>query len=421
MNDTNPSEILSNFDHGDDMQLRVRYQSTYGAMIALGMLLDTVEIEEVYCEQHEDLLLRRTDGTFCGCQLKTRHPKLGAFKTDDPQISDALARFVALDIQFTGKFARYIIATNVAFWQREKNSKNLPHMIELARLIQSGAVPTQSKEIRKIVRLLSEKHKCKRPQVWSVLARVELQSELPQFQDVEKQLAVKIAEVLDQPHRRLDELTRAARSLVQLVTNASSLNHTTPLARYFVFLQNPAAAEELAVIQGKKITKRQLLQAIHQAFESETLLASCQRISLSDLPKGATVLEKKLTVGGLSASDVTLLKDFKFSADKLLQEWMWKYGPEEAARRYDHMQLVVQEDCSEAHNRTISKTTVYGPAMLTRLRENVRTSARDVALKFAKMGVAHHHLLGVSGILTEECKVWWSERFNMAQGDSDVA
>jgi hypothetical protein len=130
MNDTNPSEILSNSDHGDDMQLRVRYQSTYGAMIALGMLLDTVEIEEVYCEQHEDLLLRRTDGTFCGCQVKTRHPKLGAFKTDDAQISDAFARFVALDIQFNGKFARYIIATNVAFWQQEKNSKSLPHLPE---------------------------------------------------------------------------------------------------------------------------------------------------------------------------------------------------------------------------------------------------------------------------------------------------
>jgi len=92
----NPISTLSRADHGDDMQLRVRYQATYVAMIALGMLLEPTEIEVIYCEHHEDLLIRKNDAMFCGCQVKTRQPKLGPFKADDVQIKQALSRFVAL-------------------------------------------------------------------------------------------------------------------------------------------------------------------------------------------------------------------------------------------------------------------------------------------------------------------------------------
>jgi hypothetical protein len=408
----NPASVLSHTDHGDDMQRRVRYQATYAATIALGMLLEPTEIVEVYCEHHEDLLIRKNDGTFCGCQVKTRQAKLGPFKADDAQIKAALGRFMALEIQFFGKFGRFVIATNVAFWQQEESSKNLPFLIGVARLIKNGTKLKLSNEIRKFIRSFSEEHKCKRDRVWSVLARTELDPELPQFQDVEMQLAIKIAEVLDESQRRLDELARAARALIQMVMDASSLNHKTPLIGYFVFLQNPTASEEAAIIEGKRISKAQLVQTIRQSFHSETLLASCSRISVAELPKGVTLLEKKMGAGGVSVSEIALLKDFKFSTDKLLQEWMWKYGPEEAIRRYDHMQLAVKEDCFEASAKTSSKTTYYGTAMLARVRENLRATNRVPSLKFSNMGITYHHLLGISGILTEDCAVWWSERFN---------
>ena len=72
--------------------------------------------------------------------------------------------------------------------------------------------------------------------------------------------------------------------------------------------------------------------------------------------------------------------------------------PEEASRRYDHMQFLVKADCFEASARTKSTSTLYGPAMLARLRENLRTTSNTPSLKFPAMGVTYHlyHLLCVS-------------------------
>jgi len=65
--------------------------------------------------------------------------------------------------------------------------------------------------------------------------------------------------------------------------------------------------------------------------------------------------------------------------------------PEEASRWYDHMQFLVKNDCFEASARTKSRSTLYGPAMLARLRENLRTTSNTPFLKFPAMGVTYHH------------------------------
>jgi hypothetical protein len=118
-----PITALSSVDHGDDMQMRVRYQSTYAAIVALGLLLDETGIQEIYCEQHEDVLIRRVNGKFQGCQVKTRLARLGPFKADDAQISGAISRFIELDLQFPGSFERFIVSTNVGLWQVTANFK----------------------------------------------------------------------------------------------------------------------------------------------------------------------------------------------------------------------------------------------------------------------------------------------------------
>jgi hypothetical protein len=50
--------------------------------------------------------------------------------------------------------------------------------------------------------------------------------------------------------------------------------------------------------------------------------------------------------------------------------------PEEASRRYDHMQFLVKDDCFEASARTKSTSTLYGPA-----------SFRATVLVMANVGV----------------------------------
>jgi hypothetical protein len=415
-----PSIVLSASDHGDDMQMRLRYQTTYGAFVALAMLLDATDIVEIYCEHHEDVLIRKANGKYRGCQVKTRLASIGPFKADDSQIKSALSRFVGLDIEFPGYFEKFVIATNVGFWQGADNSKNLPYIVGLAQ-DSNGHVPQTSREVHKLVAIICADHNCKRVTVWGVLARVVLQPELPQFHDIEKQLAVQIAVVLGETHRRFDELTRAAKAAVQLVGDASSLNHSSPLFRYFVFVEGASGAEETAIIESKRISKGRLLQVIRQSFDDAILLSSGNRIDVTTLPPGMTKIEQKMAAGAISAAEIELAKDLKFSMDRLLQEWMYKYGSKEASRRYDHLQLIVKDDSFEASGHT-KAAGPYGPAMLARIRFNLKTSAAHHAAQLGSMGVTYNHLLGVTGILTEECTIWWSDPFDLTgHGGGDAA
>jgi hypothetical protein len=416
-----PASILSTVDHGDDMQMRLRYQATYAALVALALLIDSTEIVELYCEHHEDVLLRKGNGKFQGCQVKTRLARIGPFKADDEQIRSALSRFVALDLQFPDHFESFVIATNVGFWQGAKNGKSLPFLIELAQGCDAKA-PKASREIHKFVSALSSEHKCKAQAVWHALGKVLLQPELPQFHDIEKQLAVRIGEVLRQTHRRFDELLRAAKALVQLMTDASSKSSSSPLIGYFVFVTKPESAEEAVVIEAKRISKERFLKSLVANFDDSVLLSSGNRVDVRTLPTGMTTIEKKMAAGGVATNEINLAKDFKFSMDRLLQEWMYKYGDDEAARRYDHLQLIVKEDCFEASAQT-KAAGPYGTAMLGRVRANLRTSTANQGAKLAALGISYNHLLGVAGILTEDCTVWWSDEFDLRDdgGGSDAA
>ena len=53
-----PDSILNETDPGDDVQRRFGFQAAKAAMLCLSLLDDEGEVEEVYCEHHEDVLVR---------------------------------------------------------------------------------------------------------------------------------------------------------------------------------------------------------------------------------------------------------------------------------------------------------------------------------------------------------------------------
>jgi hypothetical protein len=63
-----PGDILDTEDPGDDVQRRFRYQHAYAAIQCLKLLEPTSEFIAVYCENHEDVLLRDTTGGMSGCR-----------------------------------------------------------------------------------------------------------------------------------------------------------------------------------------------------------------------------------------------------------------------------------------------------------------------------------------------------------------
>ena len=124
-------QVLSRMDPGDDMQRRLRYQASYGALLSLDLLADD-QVVEVFCEHHEDFLVKTKSGQYMGVQVKTRLPGEGPFKTGDDAVRNALERFVALEIAFPNQFVRFVLVANCDFYDVGKAETNLGFV--LARL-----------------------------------------------------------------------------------------------------------------------------------------------------------------------------------------------------------------------------------------------------------------------------------------------
>lgn len=127
-------------------------------------------------------------------------------------------------------------------------------------------------------------------------------------------------------------------------------------------------------------------------------------------------MELKLIAGGISVGEVSHLKDLKYSAEYLLQEWLHQYGPIEADKRYQHLRVLVQEACNTSVFASRKSGTLDGEEMLAGLRGQLR--ARTLQQSEQVLGLGLEQLLGIAGILTEDCKVWWSEEFPIGEGDN---
>jgi len=131
--------------------LRYRYQAGYAALVSLGLLDDPPEYEEVFCEHHEDTLIKQSGDKFVGIQVKTREIGQEPFKSNDEQIINTIKRFVEQFVNFPGYYVRFVIATNHGFWANKKdNTKNLHHMLEVAKQSKSSPMVRLHRELKNI-------------------------------------------------------------------------------------------------------------------------------------------------------------------------------------------------------------------------------------------------------------------------------
>ena len=107
-----PDRVPATGDPGDDTSRRYRYQWTYAAIICCMLLDETDGAVEVFCEHHEDVLIKHVDGTFSGLQIKTRESDQKVWKTNDDAVRGSCARFAKLEAEFPGRFRAFRFLTN---------------------------------------------------------------------------------------------------------------------------------------------------------------------------------------------------------------------------------------------------------------------------------------------------------------------
>lgn len=407
-------QVLSLTDPGDDMQRRLRYQASHGASLCLDLLIDEQYGPiEVFCEHHEDFLVKTKIGEYVGVQIKTRLPGEGPFKSGDEPVKNALSRFVELDLQFPNQFVRFVLVANCDFYDVGDAETNLVYALELIRTKPNktfnGTMKTVLDEIRKT-------HKCKKQAVLDALKKVLLDGKVPKFEDMAASLISKTAQLRPDiiEYRAVEACVNA---LIEKVLKASALSCDLPIRSHFVFASSPTDAAALAVISHKKIVASDVLSLVGETLSPLLMPPSKGNVVPINTPTGHHIMEKKMAAGGISAPSISAAKEQQISAEYVLQEWVARYGPEVASQRRNQVDLSVNTRCAEAFDNTRSTEMPFGPPMLN----EVRTAMKSLVLQKDQIfGLKYEQLLGFVSLSTQACRIWWTDPFSLGDDDATV-
>ncbi len=433
-----PDEVLDKNDPGDDMQRRLRFQAARAVMLSLSILDDAAEVEEIFCEQYEDVLIKKRDGRFIGEQVKTKFDESGPHKAIDEEVTRSIQRFVSLEKQYGIHFEAYVLGSNAGFWDEDKTTSSLPYLKRIVEEAKNDVAPKKLLDYLnkvfpkpKVIRGKAKSQKdISTPQNdlsvdgtaglldWEadielgvkVFKKLRLET-LPSMRDMRSALIEMLPKFPVIGDRLFSELGSIADACISDALKAAALAHDTARDRYLSVFSDPARIEKDEILRGKCIDRERLLTILRLAQKSDHELCTSDTISVDGLPRGMGKLELKMNAGGLSISNIGLAKDQKASTEFMLVSWLHRNGKESTDRRYRHLRTLVRSECQEAHDACKVQGQAFGNNMLNAVRQRLRE--RFDKEKEQLYGAKYEHLLGMAGILTEDCYLWWSDEFNV--------
>lgn len=265
---------LSEFDNGDDMQRRLEYQAAFAASKAIEMLKPENEIDCMYCELHQDLLVRLTSKKFIVIQVKTRVLPLTSFLATDEEIISTIANFLRLQRQYPKQIKRFVLASNHGF-RKENKANCLPDLIALATFQPTNLT------IEDLHDYLAKANKADGTdysvqELTEVLSNLYLDGEQPHFKDFPTVLARQIANSVPFASEATQvELIDAAEVLIGKMRSLGSLQVERGFDSFIK--QDPHAFDQQQKIQSKvalpdtvmAILKNKLVNALKR-FDSKS-------------------------------------------------------------------------------------------------------------------------------------------------------
>ena len=401
-------------DRGDDTQRRFRYQHIYAAIYSLKLLDEEPEFIEMYCEHLEDILMKRSDGKFVGMQIKTRETGQEPFKTMDSAVKKSLKRFLKLEKDLGSDFYRYVFVTNGGFWHLKENYNNLPYLIKKVKSNSDDSI-LHEPYFSEILKIADGIDGMENNIIFSTLKKLELSSGGPGIDDIQSRLIGLLPQYPDLADRSYHELFELSSKLISKMVEASSLAYTSPDHYYFVLSDDPQSSVNAEILDGKRMTKNKLLSIIQDFISDQAPLRTFDSINTDSLPLGNRKLEIKMIKGDISVANINLAKDYKYSAEALFQKLLYKEQPGSAKELFDSLSLIARTECQEAFDIHFTEEEPFGHDMLQDVRGRIRhRHEQDCCHMF---NGTYEHLMGIVSILTEECAVWWSSRFDIPEED----
>ena len=411
--EVSPGTILDTDDPGDETLSRYKYQCSAAAINCIRLILDASDVITVICENFEDILIERADGMFIGLQVKTRKLDLGPFTATEEVIIKSLRRFCETDKLFPGKFQKFDFSTNHGFWGKKENEMNLPWVLDALKKRGTTKNLTGKNPTRKLVNSICKDTELKPDMVDQTLRKTILNSRMESIDGIDH----RVREVLGQcPVSRdfpYSQVAKVAEEIVNMCFQASSKKPDGNMADLYAAGADFSDIVEQQSLAGKCISKSHVESIIsaHSALCEPLQLSGL--VPISSLPAHLAVMIQKLDKGGLQSSRIDDMGDLVKSFQHLLFKWVAREGSEIAEERYQNLLMKVKLDCTEAQVFVESPDSQYAPQMYEELISRLRVRVADAHDDLH--GCSTEHLIGAAGMLTQQCKAWWSPKFDIEE------
>ncbi len=400
-------------DPGDETQRNFRYQHAYGVILLVASITERRPYVSLWCEHHEDFLAEDNHGFYDAYQVKTRRPENGPWQLPDPPLRDSIKRFVQLERKFPGRVRNFYFVSNseVSNSTAEKKIARSPEQFLLAiRKTDSGnGKLTLVTPFDDSFELLRDHCECSTAELAGTCKKMDF-IKGPGRDSFEDEVSHTHIPAIPGCESHSPAVLNGLRDeLIQIVYRASSLEVTDP-AKHWHCLNGQSAldprllAKRITVESARRLVSE--VQAVPLRFTPETT-----RYELSVEPKFISVLEKKFTRAGLSYEFDTM-RNRAFAAERHLMAKALR-KPEKVEELLTQLTAVIKGECDDARLLAQTEQGPYGQSML---REVIRR-LRDVAKNRPEMvgGEVYECLMGVAGLLTAECAVWWSDQFDLEE------
>lgn len=390
-------------DIGDEISSRFRYQWVLSA-ISCCMLLDHAEdIKEVFCEHHEDILLKHDNGLFTGIQVKTRASNQPLWKASDEDVVKSFVRFVTLDKKYLKQFRAFQFITNHPT-QSSSNGQDIAYMLD--QIKQSDKYDALCKVAKTFIRKISKEAGIAEEDIFQTLKKTTIKHDFPKFRDATMRLIDTVVSVWERAKGiSYDGIKRAAIHLIDACFHASSLASQDSLPAYLSVSDSGVERELRERISGKTFSKQRVEEVLLQGLD-ETIPLSCDPKDLEDIRTGSKeLLRKKLTAGGFSAVSTIYAEDLRDTSDYAGALLIQKYGHDSGLQKYHELQLKVQGDAAKAYEKEKKNEEPFGLSMLSSLRGHLKSRTLSGEHLY---GFSVDHLEGLAYSLTSQCKTIWS-------------
>lgn len=411
MGSPSPIDTIDHSDAGPDTMGRYRYQATFAAIVSLDLLNDQLKIQEMYHEHHEDVFVLQNNGKYVLYQVKTRLPKYSPLKFDDPSIYSAVKKFVRFEKKNPDACEKFVLVTNCPFYTTSPTSKNLEYCIELSKKGGTTDTSSYSGPMKKIVSEFGGDSDL----VLKTLRKVELFPAAP-LDSLNLQLKEKIWPHLGVAMVSKEKLDRICDRLVEKM-NKSGANMYDERSDSSLRYGDTEKNIDLEIISKKKITPDLVESIIQLGAQREPSLLRYMEPVIENTD-GHNALFCKLKKANLSEENTELLVNLTYSAELYLAQLLHKYDVDKARGHREHLRLVTQNTCQTIYD-SFSDKKGMGLPMLNSVREKLEQRYNsDIRYRYDDLDI--EHFIGISGILTNDCLLWWSEKFNLEECDEFI-